>query len=82
MREARENQELYVLLGDTRGLNIGDDVVVEGTLSESRTCSEGTVLWVTRHTVKSGASCGRCFWERLPRSLLPKCVCCGGLVPL
>ena len=48
LREEGEGQELYVLIGDTQGLTPGDDVLVEGTLTESADCSQGTALRVIR----------------------------------
>ncbi len=48
LREAGEGQERYALTGDVQGLVIGDEVLVEATLSESRGCEQATVLQVTR----------------------------------
>ena len=48
LREAGEGQELYVLTGDVQNLAVGDEVLVEATLSESPGCGQGTALQVTR----------------------------------
>ena len=48
LREAGEGQELYVLTGDVQGLTVGDEVLVEATLSESPGCGQGAALQVTR----------------------------------
>lgn len=47
MREEGESQELYALLGDTHGLKPGEDVVVEGTLTEFSDCTEGSAIQLT-----------------------------------
>lgn len=48
LREGGEGQEVYVLTGDVQGLTVGDEVLVEATLSESPGCGQGTALQVTR----------------------------------
>jgi hypothetical protein len=48
LREAGEGQELYVLTGDVQNLAVGDEVLIEATLSESPGCGQGTALQVTR----------------------------------
>jgi len=46
MQEEGETEELYILLGDTKGLTVGDEIVVKGTLSDAASCQEGTALEV------------------------------------
>ena len=46
LREAGEGQELYVLTGDVQNLAVGDEVLIEATLSESPGCGQGTALQV------------------------------------
>ncbi|MCY4633575.1 MAG: hypothetical protein OXG04_03540 [Acidobacteria bacterium] len=48
LSEEGEGQELYVLTGEVQELALGDQVVVEATLSESPGCGQGTALRVTR----------------------------------
>ena len=48
LREAGEGQELYVLTGDVQDLAVGDEVLIEATLSESPGCGQGTALQVMR----------------------------------
>ena len=48
LREAGEGQELYALTGDVQNLAVGDEVLVEATLSDSPGCGQDTALQVTR----------------------------------
>ena len=50
LREGGEGGERYVLTGDGHGLAAGDDVVVEGRLTDSADCPEGIALEITRAT--------------------------------
>ena len=50
LEEGGEGGERYVLTGDRQGLAPGDDVDIEGRLSESADCPDGTALEVIRAT--------------------------------
>ena len=50
LQEDGEGGERYVLTGDARGLAAGDDVVIEGRLTESADCPDGIALELTRAT--------------------------------
>ena len=43
-----EDGMLYALAGDTRGVQTGDTVVVDGTVAESLECAQGVTLEVVR----------------------------------
>ena len=50
LQEDGEGGERYVLTGDPQGLAAGDDVVIEGRLTESADCPDGIALELTRAT--------------------------------
>ena len=43
-----ESDELYSLTGETGGVQVGQSVVVEGTVADVSVCMQGTTLLVTR----------------------------------
>lgn len=53
LEEGGEGGERYALTGDRRGLATGDDVEVEGRLTESADCPDGIALEVIRTTPRN-----------------------------
>ena len=41
-----DDGELYTLSGDTSAFEVGDEVIVEGTIAEASTCMQGTTIGV------------------------------------
>ena len=47
--------ELYTLVGDLQGFQVGDEVCVAGTIAESSICQQGltiVVMWIGKHPLK------------------------------